>query len=80
MFKNAHKLKLCICMYTVPLEAQAHLVGEGVQQQHRLSPGCVDLIPFNRDAWQPTQTKVVDGTKLTAVPANNSAIHSVKGH
>ena len=67
----------------VPLEAEAHLVGQGVQQQHRLAPGGVDLVPLHRDAGQPAQAEVVDGAELTAVPApqggqsNISALDSV---
>ena len=52
-----------------PLEAEAHLVGQGMQQQHRLAPGGVDLVPLHRDAGQPAQAEVVDGAELTAVPA-----------
>lgn len=39
-----------------------------MQQQHRLPPSCVDLIPLHRNAGQPTQAEVVDGAKLAAVP------------
>lgn len=39
-----------------------------MQQQHRLPPGCVDLIPLHWDTGKSTQTEVVDGTKLAAVP------------
>lgn len=67
----------------LPLEAQPHLVGQSVQQQHRLPPGCVDLIPLHWDTGESTQTEVVDGTKLTAVPKNkqtNSDSQSVNRH
>lgn len=47
---------------------QPHFVGESVQQKHRLSPGCVDLVPLHRDTGESAQAEVVDGTKLAAVP------------
>lgn len=67
---NAHKLK-CVC---VPLEAQPHFVGQSVQQQHRLPPGCVDLIPLHWDAGESTEAEVVDRTKLAAVPEHKQTI------
>lgn len=51
-----------------PLEVQPHLVGECVQQQHRLAPGSVDLVPLHGDTGESTQPEVVDGSKLAAVP------------
>lgn len=62
---------MCVC---VPLEAQPHLIGQSVQQQHRLPPGCVDLVPLHGDAGESTQTEVVDGTKLPAVPETKTTI------
>ncbi len=58
----------------VPLEAQPHFVGQSVQQQHRLPPGCVDLIPLHGDTGESTQTEVVDGTELAAVPEQKQTI------
>lgn len=57
----------------IPLEAQPHLVGQSVQQQHRLPPSSVDLIPLHRDAGESTQAEVVDGSKLAAVPKQKEA-------
>lgn len=65
---------------SVPLETQPHLVGQSVQQQHRLPPGCVDLVPLHWDAGKSTQAEVVDGAKLAAVPKrkeNYSDSHSI---
>ena len=39
-----------------------------MQQQHRLPPGCVDLIPLHWDTGESTQAEVIDGTKLPTVP------------
>ena len=65
---------MCVC---VPLEAQPHLVGQSVQQQHRLPPGCVDLIPLHRDARESAESEVVDGTELAAVPEHKQTIQSL---
>lgn len=52
----------------VPLKAQTHFVCQSMQQQHRLPPGSVYLIPLDWDTGKSTQTEVVDSTKLAAVP------------
>lgn len=52
----------------MPLESQPHFVCESVQQQHRLSPGCVNFVPLHRGTGESTQTEVIDGTKLPTVP------------
>lgn len=57
----------CVTVW-IPLETQPHLVGQRMQQQHRLAPGGVDLIPLHWDAGESTQAEVVDGPKLAAVP------------
>lgn len=51
-----------------PFEAQPHLIGQSVQQQHRLAPSCIDLVPLHGDAGESTQTEVVDCAKLATVP------------
>ncbi len=77
---NANKLKcvyvcVCVCVYVcIPLEAQPHLVGQSMKQQHRLPPGCIDLIPLHWDTRESTQAEVVDGTKLAAVPKKRQTI------
>lgn len=63
---NLNCLSVWVC---VPLKAQTHFVGQSVQQQHCLPPSCVNLIPLHWDTGKSTQTEVVDGTKLAAVPA-----------
>lgn len=66
-FKVESKQNENVCVW-VPLEAQPHLVGQSVQQQHRLPPGSIDLIPLHGDTGESTQAEVVDGSKLAAVP------------
>lgn len=52
----------------LPLKFQTHLIGQGVEQQHRLTPGGIDLIPFHGNTGQATQSEVIDGAKLSTVP------------
>ena len=47
----------------VPLESQVHLLSQRVEQQHRLTPGGVDLHPLDGDGRQATQTETVDGAE-----------------
>ncbi|KAG7227933.1 hypothetical protein INR49_013727, partial [Caranx melampygus] len=49
-------------------KTQPHFVGQSVQQEHCLPPGCINLIPLHRDTGESTQAEIVDGTKLAAVP------------
>lgn len=53
---------------SVPLKTQPHFVGQSMQQKHRLPPRRVDLVPLHGNAGKSTQSEVVDGTKLAAVP------------
>lgn len=52
----------------LPLKFQTHLIGQGMEQQHRLAPRSVDLIPFHRNTGQATQSEVIDGAELSTVP------------
>lgn len=52
----------------LPLEFQAHLIGQGMEQQHRLAPSSIDLIPFHGNTGQATQSEVIDCAELSAVP------------
>lgn len=55
-----------------PFEAQPHLIGQSVQQQHRLAPGCIDLVPLHGDAGESPQTEVVDCAELATVPSQGT--------
>lgn len=63
----------------VPLKLQPHFVREGVQQQHGLPPGRVDLVPFYGDAGEAAKSEVIDRAKLTAVPAIGGVIKKHPG-
>ena len=52
----------------LPLKFQTHLIGQGVEQQHCLAPSSINLIPFHRNTGQPTQSEVIDCTKLSTMP------------
>lgn len=52
----------------VPLKLQAHFVGQGMQQQHSLPPGSVDLVPFHRNAGEAAKPEVIYCAKLPTVP------------
>lgn len=55
-------------MLHTPLKLQAHLVGQGMQQQHSLPPGSIDLIPLHRDAGEAAKPEVIYCAKLPTVP------------
>lgn len=59
--------ELCVVLHT-PLKLQAHFVGQGMQQQHSLPPGSIDLIPFHRNAGETAKPEVIYCAKLPAVP------------
>lgn len=42
-----------------------------MEQQHRLAPGSIDLIPFHRNAGQATQSEVIDCAELSTVPTED---------
>lgn len=60
---------------SLPLKSEAHLVGKSVEQQHGLSPSCIDLVPFHRNTGEATQPKVVYRAKLATMPAQGGASH-----
>ena len=53
---------------STPLRFQPHLIGQGVEQQHCLVPSSINLIPFHRNTGQPTQSEIIDCTKLSTMP------------
>ena len=53
---------------SIPLKFQTHLIGQGVEQQHCLAPSSINLIPFHRNTGQPTQSEIIDCTKLSTMP------------
>lgn len=59
--------KRCV-IWHVPLKLQAHFVCKGMEQQHSLPPGSVDLIPFYRNAGETAKSEVIYCAKLTTVP------------
>lgn len=63
----------------VPLKLQPHFVSEGVQQQHGLPPGRVDLIPFHGNAGEAAKPEVIYRAELPAVPAIRGIINRRQG-
>lgn len=55
-------------LHFLPLKFQAHLIGQGMEQQHCLAPGSINLIPFHGNTGQATQPEVIDCAKLSTVP------------
>lgn len=66
-------------MSHVPLKLEAHFVGERVEQQHRLSPGGVDLVPLHGNAGEAAKPEVIYCAKLAAVPARRGIMNKRSG-
>lgn len=69
---------MCVIL-RIPLKLQAHFVSKGVQQQHSLPPGSVDLIPFYRNAGETAKSEVIYCAKLTTVPVIRGIINKRTG-
>jgi len=63
----------------IPLKLQAHFVSKGMQKQHSLPPGCIDLIPFYRNTGETAKSEVIYCAKLTTVPVIRGIINKRTG-
>lgn len=70
--------ELCVVVH-LPLKLQAHFVGQGMQQQHSLPPGSVDLVPLHRNAGEAAESEVIYCAKLPAVPVIRRIINKCAG-
>lgn len=60
-------------------EVELALLRHGVQQQHRLAPCSIDLVPFHRVLGSAAQPEATDSPKRAVMPDSERIIQHIGG-
>ena len=61
----------------ISLQLQLDSLDQTVEEEHRLAPGGVQLVPVHGDARKTTQTKAVDGPEMSRMPNVEGGVENI---